>query len=118
LNQETKYSEQELVILLQQRDNRAYSYLYDNYSAALNGIIRPIVNDNEQADDVLQEVLINIWRKIEFYDASKGRLFTWFLNIARNAAIDKVRSKGFRNSQQTMGNRMWILSGLKKYSAS
>jgi RNA polymerase sigma factor (sigma-70 family) len=103
LNQETKYSEQELVALLQQRDNRAYSYLYDNYSAALNGIIRPIVNDDEQANDVLQEVLINIWRKIEFYDASKGRLFTWLLNIARNAAIDKVRSKGFKNNRQTMG---------------
>ena len=47
-----------------QRDNRAYSYLYDNYAAALNGIITPIVNDEELANDVLQEVLVNIWKKI------------------------------------------------------
>lgn len=101
MNQEAKYSEQELVALLQQRDNKAFSYLYDNYAAALNGVIFPIVNDEETANDILQEVFVNVWRKIEFYDASKGRLFTWLLNIARNAAIDKIRSRGFRNSQST-----------------
>jgi RNA polymerase sigma-70 factor (ECF subfamily) len=101
LNQETKYSEQELVALLQQRDNKAFSYLYDNYAAALNGVILPIVNNEETANDTLQEVFVNVWRKIEFYDATKGRLFTWLLNIARNAAIDKIRSKSFRNSQST-----------------
>jgi RNA polymerase sigma factor (sigma-70 family) len=102
LNSQTKYSEPELVALLQQRDNRAYSYLYDNYAGALNGVILPIVIDEETANDVLQEVFVNVWKKIEFYDSSKGRLFTWLLNIARNAAIDKVRSKGFRNSQSTI----------------
>jgi RNA polymerase sigma-70 factor (ECF subfamily) len=102
LNQETKYSEQELVALLQQRENRAYSYLYDNYAAALNGIISPIVNDTELANDVLQEVFVSIWKKIDSYDPSKGRLFTWLLNIARNASIDKIRSKGYRNSKQNL----------------
>jgi len=89
------------VALLQQRDNKAFNYLYDNYAAALNGVIFPIVNDEETTNDILQEVFVNVWRKIEFYDASKGRLFTWLLNIARNAAIDKIRSKGFRNGQST-----------------
>lgn len=102
MNQAAKYSEQELVSLLQQRDNRAYSYLYDNYAAALNGVILPIVKEEETAGDVLQEVFVNVWKKIEFYDPSKGRLFTWLLNIARNAAIDKVRSKSFRNTQATV----------------
>jgi len=102
LNPQTKYSESELVALLQQRDDRAFSYLYDNYAGALNGVILPIVNYEETANDVLQEVFVNVWKKIEFYDASKGRLFTWLLNIARNAAIDKVRSKSFRNSKSTV----------------
>jgi RNA polymerase sigma-70 factor (ECF subfamily) len=102
LNQATKYSEQELVALLQQRDNRAFSYLYDNYAGALNGVILPIVKDEETANDVLQEIFVNVWKKIEFYDPLKGRLFTWLLNIARNAAIDKVRSKGFKNTQATI----------------
>jgi len=100
LNSKTTYSEQELVDLLQQRSEQAFAYLYDNYSAALYGIINSIVTDKETANDVLQNVFVNIWRKIDSYDASKGRLFTWMLNIARNAAIDEVRSKGYRDSKK------------------
>ena len=86
--------------LLQQRNEKAFGYLYDNYSGALFGIVNSIVTDKEIANDVLQNVFVNIWRKIESYDATKGRLFTWMLNIARNASIDEVRSKGFRDSQK------------------
>ena len=95
-----KYNESELVLLLKQRQQSAFSYLYDNYSGALLSVIIGVVNDSELANDVLQEVYIKIWRQIESYDASKGRLFTWMLNVARNASIDTVRSKGFQNSQQ------------------
>ena len=94
----TKYSEQELVAQLLQQNNQAFSYLYDNYSPALFGIICQIVPDKELASDVLQDVFINIWRKISSYDDSKGRLFTWMLNIARNAAIDKIRSRPYQDS--------------------
>lgn len=96
----TTYTEQELVSLLKNRDSRAFSYLYDNYSASLFTIIAQIVDDMELANDVLQEVFINIWRRIESYDPSKGRLFTWMLNIARNASIDTLRSKSYQNSQK------------------
>jgi len=95
-----KYGEQELVLLLKQRHQSAFSYLYDNYSSALNSIITNIVPDYEQAADVLQEVFVKIWRQIESYDETKGRLFTWMLNIARNASIDTVRSKAWQNSKQ------------------
>ena len=88
------------MILLQQRDEKAFSYLYDNYSGALYAIINSIVKVRETANDVLQNVFLNIWRKIESYDPSKGRLFTWMLNVARNAAIDEVRSKGHRATQK------------------
>jgi RNA polymerase sigma factor (sigma-70 family) len=101
LNLKTTYSEQELVALLQKRNGQAFSYLYDNYSGALYGIIHAIVTDNEAASDVLQNVFVNIWRRIDSYDAMKGRLFTWMLNIARNAAIDELRSKGYRDSKKT-----------------
>jgi RNA polymerase sigma factor (sigma-70 family) len=94
------YTEQELVSLLRNRDNKAYAYLYDNYASALNSIILQIVNDAELANDVLQEVFVNIWRRIEQYDAGKGRLFTWMLNIARNASIDTLRSKSYQNSRK------------------
>lgn len=94
------YTEHELVSLLKDRDSKAFGYLYDHYSGALNSIILQILNDVELANDVLQEVFINIWRKIESYDQTKGRLFTWMLNIARNASIDTLRSKNYQNSQK------------------
>jgi len=84
--------------MLKEQSNEAFNYLYDNYSGALFTIINQIVAQKETASDVLQEVFLNIWKKIDLYDATKGRLFTWMLNIARNAAIDKVRSKGYRDN--------------------
>lgn len=95
------YTEQELVAALKGRDNQAFAFLYDHYAGALYSIIRQIITDNsELAGDVLQEVFINIWRKIESYDQTKGRLFTWMLNIARNASIDTLRSKSYQNAQK------------------
>ncbi len=97
----TTYTEQELVIALKERNNQAFRFLYDHYAGALYSIIKQIItNNDEQAGDVLQEVFINIWRKIESYDPTKGRLFTWMLNIARNASIDTLRSKSYQNSQK------------------
>jgi RNA polymerase sigma factor (sigma-70 family) len=98
LNTPATYSEQELVALLKQRTDHSFSYLYDNYSGALLGVINAIVSDHEIARDVLQEVFVNIWRKIGSYDSAKGRLFTWMMNVARNAAIDKIRSRGYQDS--------------------
>ena len=94
------HTEQELVALLKAQDGSSYSYLYDHYAAALNGVILQILADQELANDVLQEAFVNIWRKIDSYDSSKGRLFTWMLNVARNLAIDVVRSKAYQNSRK------------------
>ena len=94
------YTEQQLVSLLKTRDNQAFGYLYDHYSGALYTIIVQILSDVELANDVLQEVFINIWRKIDSYDQNKGRLFTWMLNIARNASIDTLRSKTYQNDRK------------------
>ncbi len=96
MNVKTTYEEGELVNLLKQKDDNAFSYLYDNYSGALYGVVKQIVSDGEVGSDVLQEVFVSIWSKIDSYDSSKGRLFTWMLNIARNAAIDKTRSKNYQ----------------------
>lgn len=84
--------------MLRQRNEQSFGYLYDNYSAALLGIIGSILPNEETARDVLQEVFVNIWKKIGSYDPAKGRLFTWMMNIARNAAIDKLRSRGYQDS--------------------
>lgn len=100
MNTDITYQESELVMLLKQRQEVAFSYLYDHYSASLYSVIVSIVPDRELGNDILQEVFLKIWRQIETYDTSKGRLFTWMLNVARNASIDAVRSKNFQQSQQ------------------
>jgi len=83
-----------LVALLKEQSREAFNYLYANYAAVLLGVIKRIVYDDETARDVLQEVFVKIWNNIGQYDAGKGRIYTWMINISRNAAIDKMRSKG------------------------
>ncbi len=96
------YTEHELVLLLKAKDDRVFTYLYENYGGGLHGIILQIIPDKELASDLLQETFIHIWNKAASYDSSKGRLFTWMLHIARNISIDMLRSKGYRNSLKTM----------------
>jgi RNA polymerase sigma factor (sigma-70 family) len=90
----SNYTEEELVQLLKQQSRDAFNYLYSNYSGVLFGIIHRIIYDEETAKDVLQEVFVKIWNNISQYNTTKGRIYTWMINIARNAAIDKLRSKG------------------------
>ena len=87
------YNQDELIVLIRERNQKAFAYLYDNYSKALFGIINNIVNDQEESEDVLQNTFLKIWNNFDSYDASKGRLYTWMLNIGRNMAIDSTRSK-------------------------
>ena len=90
-------SEEELVIALGNKEKIAIEALYDMYSASLYGVISRIVIDTPTAEDVLQETFVKIWHSFSSYSADKGRLFTWMVNIARNLAIDKIRSKDFKN---------------------
>ncbi len=95
-----KLSEEELVYLLKIKDTAGLEYLYDHYSKALYNIIYQVVQKEESAEDVLQETFLKVWNAFDLFDSSKGRLYTWLSNIARNLAIDKIRSKEFRNQAQ------------------
>lgn len=95
-----KYTESELVQLLQRRDQQAFSYLYDNYAPALNGVIFRMVEEKQLAEDILQEAFIKIWDNFASYDATKGRLFTWMMNLTRNLTIDTLRSKGYKKQMK------------------
>jgi len=95
--QKISLSEENLIQALRNRERIAIEALYDMYSASLNGVIVRIVVEQELAEDILQETFVKIWNSFSSYSADKGRLFTWMVNIARNLAIDKVRSKDFKN---------------------
>lgn len=94
-------TENTLVFLLKSKDKKGFSLLYDNYSRALYGVVLKIVRSEEIAKDVLQDSFVKIWIHIDAYDPSKGSLFTWILNIARNTAIDKTRSSEFKYTFQS-----------------
>lgn len=86
------------------------------YSGALLGVISRIVQHSEVAEDILQETFVKIWNSAGSYDSSKGRLFTWMMNVARNLAIDKLRSKDFKNANknQDLENNVDFIDEQKK----
>jgi RNA polymerase sigma factor (sigma-70 family) len=92
-----------LLEAVQRGDHDALAQLYDQYSAALFGTILRIVGTNDQAEEVLQDTFVKIWRSAATYDPSKGRTFTWMLNIARNTAIDLARTTQFRAWEKIQG---------------
>ncbi len=93
---------EELISKFQQKDEKAFESLYNMYSDSMQGVIYNIVRDHNVAEEVMQDVFIKAWHKAETYSSEKGRFFTWILNIARNAAIDKTRSKNFKKSKQNL----------------
>lgn len=94
-------NEEALIQGLKSQQTSALKTLYEKYSGALFGVISRIVNDDHLAEDILQEAFLKIWNNVSGYDQSKGRLFTWMLNICRNAAIDKMRGKNYKASKKT-----------------
>ncbi len=90
-----------MVKLLQLKDKQGFEYFYDRYSSAVFGIIFKIVKIEELSEEVLQDAFLKFWDRIADYNSEKGRLFTWMLNIARNMAIDKVRSKEYKGIHKT-----------------
>lgn len=97
----TSTSEDILVASLKDGDPSSIQQLYKMYAPSLNGIIKRIIKYDEVAEDVLQDTFVKIWKSIHQYDASKGRLFTWMANVAKNMAIDQVRSKAHINASKT-----------------
>jgi RNA polymerase sigma-70 factor, ECF subfamily len=86
-NNKIQIVEDDLVSLLKNKDLRGFSILYDNYSAAIYGIVFKIVPSEEVANDVLKDTFLKIWNEIQNYDKSKGSLFTWLLKVGRSLAI-------------------------------
>ena len=116
LTKKISLSEEELVRALKAQETIAIQALYDMYSGALLGVISRIILQPEVAEDLLQETFIKIWNSAESYDNTKGRLFTWMMNVARNLSIDKLRSKDFKNSNknQDIENNVDFIDAQKK----
>jgi len=92
--------EKHIVELLQERNEKAISLLYEHYGDTLYGVAKKVVRDEELAQDVLQESFVKIWKKSDSYDVTKAKLFTWLFRITRNTAIDKLRSVNTKTDKE------------------
>ncbi|HRB70417.1 MAG TPA: sigma-70 family RNA polymerase sigma factor [Flavobacterium sp.] len=101
-------TQEELLAQIYKKDNKAFTLLYDSYAKNLYGIIYNLLKDREEAEDVFQETFVKIWKNLDTYNESKGRFFTWLLNIARNSAIDRLRSKNFNNNQKNLSSDNFV----------
>lgn len=87
--------EEEIVALMQAKDRRAVSMIYDDYSRQLYGLSLKMMGNQEDASEVLQLAFIKIWERAQSYDPTKAALFTWLYQVTRNTALDELR-KGQR----------------------
>ncbi|WP_353218140.1 sigma-70 family RNA polymerase sigma factor [Sandarakinorhabdus sp.] len=74
-------------------DANAFQQFYDKTSAKLFGVVLRIVTERQEAEDVLQEVYVSVWRKAATFDPARASPITWVATIARNRAIDRLRAR-------------------------
>ncbi len=82
-----------LIQRITERDSAAYHAFYTKYSGLIFASIANVLNDHHDAEDVMQEVLVQLWNKAHLYEPRKGKPLTWLTTMARNRAIDRIRSK-------------------------
>ena len=86
----------ELLKAIAAKDDGALGRLYDGYRLILFGVLMRILNSREEAEDVLQEVFLQVWRRAGDFDENRGRPFTWLVTLARSRGIDRLRSLASR----------------------
>lgn len=89
----TAPSDNELLQRIRRGDEAALAALYDRHAHFVAAIALRIVGDRELAEEVVQDTFLRSWHHIDSYDPSRGRVITWLLGIARNRAIDMLRSR-------------------------
>lgn len=83
--------DQEFMKGLLERSPEALEALHKRYRAVLRSIIMQVLHDDAEADDVLQEVFLQVWNRADSYSSRKGKLVSWLCTLARRRAIDRLR---------------------------
>ena len=89
-------SDSELLHAIARGDEQSLAFLYDRYRLILFGLLMRILKSREEAEDVLQEVFLQVWRRAADFDELRGRPFTWLVTLTRSRAIDRLRSLAAR----------------------
>ncbi|MFP1663967.1 sigma-70 family RNA polymerase sigma factor [Streptomyces cavourensis] len=83
---------QELLVRVARGDQEAFAQVYDAVSGPVLGLVRSILRDPAQSEEVAQEVLVEVWRTAPRFQASRGSAMNWVLTLAHHRAVDRVRS--------------------------
>ena len=86
-------SDLELIHAIQREEPEALSLLYDRYSGILKALILRVIHNEAEADDLLQEIFMEIWNQAKNFSAQKGKPLGWMVTLARRRAIDALRRK-------------------------
>jgi RNA polymerase sigma-70 factor (ECF subfamily) len=89
-------TDEDLARRLQQREPQAMTDLYDRFGRLAYSVIMAIVHDAAVAEDLLQETFLRVWNRVHAFEAGRGALGPWLLAVARNRAIDHIRSLNAR----------------------
>lgn len=95
----------ELVRAAARGDETAFAALYDRYSPILFGLLLRILRSRPEAEDVLQEVFVQVWQRAASFDEARGRPFTWLVMMARSRALDRLRAVESRERTATAAAR-------------
>ena len=95
--EQAQIADVELLKAVARGDEQALAELYDRYRGILFGLLVRILNSREEAEDVLQEVFLQVWRQAADFDEKRGKPFTWLVTLARSRGIDRLRSLGARD---------------------
>ncbi len=82
-----------LLLAVARGDQRAFAALYDSVGPLVHGVVRRVVRDPAQSEEVTQEVMVEVWRTAVRFDPDRGTARTWILTMAHRRAIDRVRSE-------------------------
>jgi len=91
LSENNNNSDKEIILKVTGNDSKALEELYDRYSPILFTLINKIVQEKSAAEDLLSDIFVIIWQKINLFDSEAGNVYTWMINLARNKAIDYVK---------------------------
>jgi RNA polymerase sigma-70 factor (ECF subfamily) len=88
--------DQQLIDQVKQGDKTAFKEIYARFSQVVYNLALRMLRDKEDAEEVVQEIFLQVWNKAYSYDSERGAVSTWILNIARSRSIDKLRTVGYR----------------------
>ncbi len=93
ITEQEEISDETLMLRIQQQDEEALGLLYDRYSGVLKSLIMRVIHNDAEADDLLQEIFVELWKQSGTFSPEKGKPLGWIVTLTRRRAIDRLRKR-------------------------